>query len=182
MLYLVAHPATDLPTKLHHGDLDSELSPKGIKDIGAISEAFRNQKLDLIVTPSVARNSETATLLASITGAHIFVDEGLRTWRQPAFSGMLQSKVRPMLKTYLHHPDVRVPQGESANQFLKRLEKAVLKYQGMAHMGKLDIALSLNSLSIDAVAAKFKTVDLGFSEEGAVYEVTGPSLTLAEVR
>src|SRR6266568_7659838 len=120
MLYLVNHPESQLGTELHHGDIDAPLAPKGIDRIGPISKLFRDQKLDLIVTPSTERNSETATLLASLTGAHIFVDEGLRTWKQGAFSGQPKDRVKTALRVYLRHPAIKIPQGESASHFLKR--------------------------------------------------------------
>lgn len=181
MLYLVNHVESDLGQARHHGDLDPNISVKGIGEVGPLSEVFKGKKLDLIVTPSTARNSETATLLASLTGAHIFVDEGLRTWKQGAFSGKPHKQVDALIKTYLRHPDVKVPQGESANHFLSRWKRAFSKYQGMSKMGGLGIALLLNSLDIEAVAGRFKTVDLSLKiEDGDVFEL-GPGLTLKKL-
>lgn len=169
MLYLINHPESNLGEGLHHGDLDPTLSTKGIADVGPISKLFKGKKLDLIVTPSTERNSEAATLLASLTGAHIFVDEGLRTWKQGAFSGWSQEKAKAAIKVYLRKPDVKVPQGESANHFLARWKRTYMKYQGMAQY--LEVALILNSLSIAAVAGRFKTLDLSYGGEGKAYMV-----------
>lgn len=169
MLYLVVHPESTLGAGKHHGDLDVPLAPKGISSLGPVSEIFKGRKLDLIVTPSVERNSEAATLLASLTGAHIFVDEGLRTWKMGAFSGWPKDKVKAALKTYLRNPDVKVPQGESASHYLKRWKLSFTKYQSMSK--HLNIALILNSLSVGAIAGRFKTVDLEAGGESKAYEV-----------
>jgi broad specificity phosphatase PhoE len=181
-LYLIVHTESQLGKSFHHGDLDPVLAPEGIAAIGPISKLFRNQKLDLIVTSSLSRTSETALMLASLTGAHIFVDEGLRTWKQGAFSGWSKDKAKAALKVYLRNPDTKVPRGESASHYLARWKRTFSKYQGMSKIGKLGIALVLNSLNVDAVAGKFKTVDLDFpAVEGGVYEV-GPNLTLREIK
>jgi len=181
VLYLINHVESELGDRLHHGNLDPALSPKGIGQVGPLSKIFKGKKLDLIVTPSVSRNSETAVLLASLTGAHIFIDEGLRTWRQGAFSGQPRERVEALVKTYLRHPSIKVPQGESADSFLKRAKQTLLKYLGMSQMSKMDIALVLNSLSIQAAAGRFKTVDLRYkTEDGDVFEL-GPGLTLKKL-
>lgn len=178
MLWLVNHAESDLGDNRHHGDLDPNISTKGIAEIGPLSQLFKSRKLDLIVSPSTERNNSTSILLASLTKAHIFVDEGLRTWRMPALSGWLNDKAEAAIKTYLRHPDVKMPQGESANHFLKRWKRTFSKYQGMSKMGGLNIALVCNSLSIQAVAGRFRTVDLSFKvEDAGAYEV-GPSLQL----
>lgn len=181
MLYLIDHAESDLGDKRHHGELDPNISVEGIAQIGPLSQVFKDRKLDLIVTPSTERNNSTSILLASITKAHIFVDEGLRTWRQPPFSGWPHEKAEAAIKVYLRHPDVRVPQGESANGFLKRWKRTFSKYQGMSRAG-LSVALVCNSLSIQAVSSRFKTIDLSFKvEDAGAYEV-GPALTLKRVR
>lgn len=180
-LYLIDHAQSDLGDNRHHGELDPNISVKGIGEIGPLSRLFKSRKLDLIVTPSTERNNSTSILLASLTGAHIFVDEGLRTWRMPALSGMFHTKAETAIKTYLRHSDVKVPQGESANHFLKRWKRTFSKYQGMSKMGGLGIALVTNSLSIQAVAGRFTTVDLSFDvEDAGAYEV-GPGLTLKKL-
>lgn len=181
-LYLINHAESDLGDSRHHGDLDPNISVKGIGEIGPLSELFKSRKLDLIVTPSTERNNSTSILLASITKAPIFVDEGLRTWRQPTFSGWPHAKAEAAMKVYLRHPDVKVPRGESANHFLSRWKRTFLRYQGMSKMGGLSIALVCNSLNVEAVAGRFKTVDLGFEvEDAGAYEV-GLGLTLKELR
>lgn len=170
-LYLISHTESMLGQKLHHGDLDPPLSSKGVSKIAPIANLFRGRKLDLIVTPSVERNSETAILLASTTGAHIFVDEGLRTWKQGAFSGLPHAQADAAMKVYLRQPTIKVPQGESARHYLTRWKRSFSKYMGMGR-GKLGVGLLLNSLSVMAVAGGFRTVDLSFDvPEGAVYEV-----------
>ena len=181
MLYLVNHAESDLGDSFHHGDLDPNISVEGIREIGPLSELFKSRKLDLIVTPSTERNNSTSILLASLTKAHIFVDEGLRTWRMPALSGVFHDKAEAVIKVYLRHPDVKMPQGESANHFLARWKRTFSKYQGMAKMSRFNIAIICNSLNIQAVAGHFRTVDLSFDvEDAGAYEV-GPGLTLKQL-
>lgn len=180
-LYLVNHAESDLGDERHHGELDPNISPEGIAEVGPLSQTFKSKKLDLIVTPSTERNNSTSILLASLTRAHIFVDEGLRTWRMPMLSGLLHTKAEAAIKTYLRHPDVKMPQGESANHFLKRWKRTFSKYQGMSRMSNMGIALVTNSLNIQAVAGRFRTVDLGFDvEDAGAYEL-GPGLTLKKL-
>lgn len=180
MLYLLDHAESDLGD-LHHGDLDPNISMKGIAEIGPLSQLFKARKLDLIVTPSTERNNSTSILLASLTKAPIFVDEGLRTWKQGAFSGWPHEKAESAIKTYLRHPDVKVPQGESANHFFKRWKRTFMKYLGMSRTG-MNIALVTNSLSIQAVVGRFKTVDFGFKVKSAGAYELGPGLTLKQLR
>lgn len=178
-LYLIDHAESDLGDK-HHGDLDPNISVKGIAEIGPLSQLFKARKLDLIVTPSTERNNSTSILLGSITQAPIFVDEGLRTWKQGAFSGWSHEKAESAMRTYLRHPDVKVPQGESANHYFKRWKRTFSKWRGMARM--MSIALITNSLSIQAVAGRFKTIDFGLKiEDAGAYEV-GPGLTLKQLK
>jgi len=120
---------------------------------------------------------DTAALLGSALGVHLFIDEGLRTWKQGAFSGWPHDRADKAVKVYLRHPDVKVPQGESANQFFKRFKLSFTKYVGMAK--SLNIILVLNSVSIEAVAGRFRTLRMS-PKEGIVYEV-GPALMLKEL-
>lgn len=99
----------------------SELGHKEVKELG---ERLKKEKLDFIVASDLGRTMETAQAVSRETGAPILISTlAFRPWNVGTYTGQKSGEViKELNELYVvGDPDKPVPEGESFNQFKKRV-------------------------------------------------------------
>lgn len=123
-ILLARHGATDLNDNGDsiRGWLNVPLNDHGIEEAYELGEKLKKEDFDIIICSDLKRAVETAQIISDITGKPI---EGktdlLRPWDVGELTGKESKTVIPRMMEYVNkHPDEKVPEGESFNNFKKR--------------------------------------------------------------
>jgi len=109
------------------GHLDSDLSPLGLQQAGAIADCLATREFDALYSSDLGRAFHTAEFIAQITGHEIVTDQRLRERNLGIFQGLTFAEVQQRYpaeytRFISHDPDYVIPDGESIRQ---RGERAV---------------------------------------------------------
>jgi probable phosphoglycerate mutase len=107
------------------GQLDTELSPHGIRQSEAVGEFLADKALDAIVASPLARAMMTAQPLAAATGLEIRRDDRLMEIHAGVFQGLCWHEIDErfpdeMRRWRSHDPDFVLPGGESRRELMER--------------------------------------------------------------
>lgn len=117
------------------GWLNVPLDEQGLKEAHELGERLKKEDFDVIVCSDLDRAIETAQIISEITDKPI---EGktsvLRPWDVGELTGKESKAVIPKMMEYVNnHPDEKVPEGESFNDFKNRfldgIERIVHKFE-----------------------------------------------------
>jgi len=121
------------PTVMRHADtdeVDNELndSPKEpLNEAGKLQaqeygQLFLEEGIELILCSDMKRNQQTAKIAGKICGAKVIVNPLLKTLNTGIYTGLPESEFDEAY--YVNNPDVKIPEGESFNEFLARCIEA----------------------------------------------------------
>jgi len=132
-LVVIRHGATALNSESDEkfrGWADVPLSDEGRDQATEAGKLLKNSHIDGIITSDLGRTVETAERLAKEIGAPVLEKtKGLRPWHLGDLTGQPVKPNIPALQAYIKNPDMKVPGGESFNDFKKRMVNEVLKIQ-----------------------------------------------------
>ena len=152
-LIVVRHGETVWNEKgLIQGDIDTELSPLGIRQAEAIAERLAGEKITAIYSSDLKRAYKTAEYLAAKTGHKIITDSRLRERCLGIFQSLTMDEVEQKYPDEFNlyktaGPDYIVPEGESRRQQFERaiecIQEIVERHTGgrifvVAHGGVLN--------------------------------------------
>jgi broad specificity phosphatase PhoE len=126
---MVRHGSTDLNKQggdsedRIRGWLDVKLNNQGIKDADSAKEKLEAEcsKVDYIYCSDLTRTKQTAEIINQDFKAPIKYTSNLRPWNLGSLSGKLTKDVMPIMEALIKSPDQPAPDGESFNQFKRRL-------------------------------------------------------------
>ncbi|MFB2975619.1 histidine phosphatase family protein [Microseira sp. BLCC-F43] len=75
------------------GQLDSPLTPKGIRQAYAIAERLRRLSFTTFYSSDLGRAVQTANIIAEICGKKVIFDSELREWNMGIFQGLTVSEM-----------------------------------------------------------------------------------------
>ncbi len=112
------------------GQLDSPLSPLGIRQAEAIAARLADEEFDFLYSSDLLRAHSTSERIAAATGHDIIPEPGLRERHLGIFQTLTMQEVRKRYpEDYARFesgdPDYVIPQGESARQRHDRAVAAV---------------------------------------------------------
>lgn len=125
--YIARHGQTALNAeKKFRGNANPPLDETGIKDAHALAHLFSNIPLSYIFCSNKRRSIQTAEIIAAERGIPIHKTDALAALNVGDFSGKLRTpESEKELESYLNNPDVRVPGGESLNEFKARIDPSI---------------------------------------------------------
>lgn len=132
-IYVVRHGDTALNEKrVIRGWKDVLLSTKGIRSAKDVAEKLAKEPVDLIVGNDLTRVLDTCYYIKDATGKPIiWTPKKLRTWNLGIYTGQPSDTADKDIKEYiLKYPDKTIPEGESFNDYKKRLLDALLEILG----------------------------------------------------
>ncbi|HEX4131285.1 MAG TPA: histidine phosphatase family protein [Pirellulales bacterium] len=155
LLYLIRHGESLFNAEQRiQGQLDTQLSPLGIRQSQAIAESFRGKPIAAVYCSPLARARGTAEPLARLLGVELRTDEQLKEINAGVFQGHVWSEIfaqwpEAAAAWKAQDPDFRIPGGESRRDLMTRGRAALesIRETGLpqvavvAHGGVLTAAL-----------------------------------------
>lgn len=127
---LVRHGCTKMNKEAGSGDsaerirgwADVPLDAQGKQDAKRLAEDFKNvDHIDCIYASDLSRAADTAKAIGEAIGIKVELTDGLRPWNVGEHTGASAKTAGPILADLaLHHPDQKIPKGESFNEFAER--------------------------------------------------------------
>jgi len=108
---------------------DSELSDRGRRQAGALAERLKTYAPTAIYSSPLGRALSTAALIGEATGLEVHTIDDLREMNYGAWEGLSFLDVRrdyvDVYHRWIDDPDCPCPEGESHNDVLRRMERAL---------------------------------------------------------
>lgn len=129
MIYLVRHGDVDLDDNgIFDGWMPVPLNAKGREQAEGAGKKLHS-RVQRIVSSDILRAFETAGIVNQYLSLSIKTDDGLRPIDVGEFTGKSKDSNWDEFKKYIANPDLRIPGGESSNDFHKRVAQTVRRYQ-----------------------------------------------------
>jgi broad specificity phosphatase PhoE len=122
-VYVMRHGKTVLDDeKRSDGWLDYPLSDKGRIGLMEAQQYLKMAPITEVYTPSLRRAEETAHIIASgiLTHPTLHIADELRTWNMGSLIGTKKKPNKPLVRFFMDHPGLPVPNGESQMAFFQR--------------------------------------------------------------
>lgn len=126
LLYCIRHGETTFNAEGRiQGQLNTPLSPLGVKQSEAIARAMAELPIELVISSPLARAFDTATPIARALGRDVRTDDRLKELNAGVFQNLLPAEMaerypEATAKWKSHDPDFVIPQGESRRQLMDR--------------------------------------------------------------
>lgn len=127
----VGHPL--YPGEQLRGDTEFPLDATGQDQARQAARLLLNRGIIGIVASSLTRALDTAIIVSDVLGGlPISQDSSLDTWSLGLYSGaQVTPELDRQIEWYENHPDERPPGGETYNDFLNRIERALARYESL---------------------------------------------------
>lgn len=149
--WLVRHGSTGLNDKgIARGSADVPLDATGIAEARRLGQALKGRNVGSIVTDDMKRTTATAAIIAkAIGGMKVTHDPKLRTLDIGSLSGQPDDKVIPLVAKHIKdHPDTPLPNGESYNQYIKRVWPRVRQFLMDTRDGKRPVLVTHGRITV----------------------------------
>jgi len=122
--YVARHGRTSLNAgHKFRGSANPPLDSVGRQQAHKLASLFKNIDLSVIFTSDKQRATETAKIIAGEKDTPIHISSNLRALNVGKFSGQPRNQENvDELESYLSDPEVRIPDGESLNEFRGRVD------------------------------------------------------------
>lgn len=105
------------------GQNDVLLNKEGVQKMTDEAEKLRFQSVDKIYSSPTPRAVQSSEIIKKVAGIPFQTEDGLKAWDLGEFSGKPDGDFDE--KYYVEHPDVKVPGGESFNEFVQHTQEAL---------------------------------------------------------
>ena len=127
---IVRHGETDYNlTNTIQGQTDIPLNENGIKQAFLVAEHLKGEKFTYAYSSDLSRAMMTAKTIAP--GLEIIADSRLREWHLGDWQGKTVDEINKMspggFRAALNDPDAKVPNGESSNELLMRINAFIIR-------------------------------------------------------
>jgi broad specificity phosphatase PhoE len=132
MAYLIRHGETDLnAANCFRGWENPPLNESGMEAANQIASYLSYERIGRVVSSDLDRALQTAEAImgaGNVVCPYVSPDFNLRPWGIAAFAGKEKTpENQKRLERYIKHPDLRIPDGESLNEFRNR-QDTLLQY------------------------------------------------------
>lgn len=110
------------------GWLDAPLTEKGMGQAERQAEVLTHLGLTKIYCSPLLRAVQTASFTAGIVGLEPIQDRGLATWHVGIFEGVSKDDAKDAIQLFLDNPSVKMPDGESIEEFEERIAEFFTKH------------------------------------------------------
>ena len=129
--FLLRHGMTPDDEPSHEkvtGWLDVPLNKQGRVNAAKAGYFLKRKGTTHILSSDALRASQTADIVADITGLKVVVSDKLCSWNMGAMAGMDIEAAKPFLTYFQKNPDCKPPEGEKFDTFYNRFKGA---FEGM---------------------------------------------------
>lgn len=173
-LYVMRHGTTDANEQdVYRGWGAYELDAQGKSDALKAADFLRGKGITRIITSSLIRHQQTATIVAKALGLNVETNDGLKTLNVGVFTGKKRADHADELQWYLDHADDVIPGGESTQQFADRNAKAFADVRtSNEDTGPVLVITSRSNIAVlenEGVTG----ADIKVAEPGGVYRMSG---------
>lgn len=125
--YLIRHGETHENMEgLARGRLESHIEGRGEREIDRAAAWLKDKGIQLILSSPIERALDSANILSHILGVPIEVDDRLASLDIGGLAGEEKQDVRAEIEEAFESPEEPIDGGESANDFRKRVEAAIM--------------------------------------------------------
>jgi uncharacterized phosphatase len=153
LFYIARHGQTVLNADDHYrGATDPDLDKQGRKDAQALADHFDPIKINSILSSSHMRAAETASIIGDHKNLIPHLYDALKSWNIGIVSGLPEEpQAEAMVQHYVKNPNLTIPQGESLNNFRRRVRPFFHQaMQAHAHTGVPPLIVAHHSVIRDA--------------------------------
>ncbi|HEY5314839.1 MAG TPA: histidine phosphatase family protein [Pirellulales bacterium] len=139
ILYLIRHGESTFNAEGRiQGQLNSPLSPLGLRQSQALAAAFAGQKIDAVYSSPLVRAMQTAGPVAETLGLALRTDDRLLELNAGVFQGLTWAEINQRLPAEgdawkSQNPDYRIPGGESRRDLMRRGQAALESIREAGH-------------------------------------------------
>lgn len=124
--YFVRHGSTSANNgNEFRGPIDFPLAPDGVKQAEDLNKWFKDIGLGSAYSSDMDRAMHTAEVTLRGKGIEASPTPDLRSWNVGKFAGLPKPPNEFQIKYYQDNPDEKIPEGESLNQFRKRVQPRI---------------------------------------------------------
>lgn len=128
LFYVARHGTTVLNQEdRFRGPLNIDLDAKGRQDAQELSSFFERIKLGGIISSPKNRAMETALTIGEHRDLHPHIEPALASWNVGYMAGQLKSDYKQDITHFAENPEQRIPEGESLDEFRKRVRPMFAK-------------------------------------------------------
>lgn len=151
-MVFLRHAITDEDTEgKNSGENDEPINQKGIEETNKEVEELRKQGVRAIYSSTTPRAMQTSKIFEEKLGIPVIQAEGLSAWDLGEFASKPEDDFNE--RYYVTNPDIKVPGGESFNEFKDRLLQAV---DAISHLDQ-NPAILTHSKGLKVIEALEKT-------------------------
>jgi broad specificity phosphatase PhoE len=156
LIYAARHGHTKLNGNGFRGSIDVPLTKEGIQDAHKLAFFFEPIEVCCIVSSDKVRATETAKIIADRKCSCFHETESLRAWDVGMFSGKPKNaENKKLLEYYIANPEVPIPDGESLNDFKRRVRPCLIEACDLANENGMPMLLVVHSSIIHEMGSLF---------------------------
>lgn len=126
LAYFVRHGTTSLNDEgRFRGPLNPPLDGSGQQDAQKLKELFKPIEFGDAYSSDTLRAATTAQTILTDKGIEPIETPAFRAWNVGELAGQKKSENQDKIKFYQSNPDIKIPEGESLNQFKRRVGPAI---------------------------------------------------------
>jgi alpha-ribazole phosphatase len=148
LLYAARHGQTTLnKSNCFRGNANPPLDAQGREDASALADYFKDIRLSAIFYSDKKRSSETADIVARChPNVPCHGTDSIWPWNVGMFSGQPKSPENvAKLDHYIENPDIKIPNGESLNDFKARIRPCLLEGMEIANKAGAPVLFVVHS-------------------------------------
>lgn len=110
---------------LFRGSTNPPLNEKGMQQAGIVRDRLKNMDLGEAYSSDRLRTQQTAGIVLQPHDSEPILDKNLRAINVGYLAGQPKANHQDEMQFYQDHPDVKIPEGESINQFKTRVRPRI---------------------------------------------------------
>ena len=172
LFYVNRHGETGPYDEKLVGPVNPPLSAKGHQSAYDLADFFQNLPLAGIVSSAMNRALETSMIVGEKKGITPHIDKRVDSWNMGHIPSLPAEPPPSLIDHYVDHPDIRIPGGESLNQFRQRVHPVFGEaMQAFKHL-KIPSLISAHDSVVREVGAVFnKDLESALVKPGGVVAV-----------
>jgi broad specificity phosphatase PhoE len=172
LFYVSRHGETGPFDEKLVGPVNPPLSAKGHQSANDLASFFQNLPLAGIVSSPMNRALETAMVVGETKNLTPHIDKRIASWYMGHIPSLPVEPPPSLIDHYVDHPDIKIPGGESLNQFRQRVHpvfgEAIKAFQHL----KIPSLLSVHDSVVREAGAVFnKDLESALVKPGGVVAV-----------
>ena len=172
VFYVSRHGETGPYDEKLTGPVNPPLSAKGHQSAYELADFFQNLPLASIVTSPMNRALETAMVVGEAKGLTPHIDKRVESWNMGHIPSLPAEPPPSLIDHYVDHPDIKIPGGESLNQFRQRVHPVFGEAMKAFQRLKIPSLLSVHDSVVREAGAVFnKDLESALVKPGGVVAI-----------